>query len=102
MDRSVWLRADGTAGDWDAQRQRITAGLEAGVDWVVVDESTVDRVRELGDVNIAALRTGTEAAFIDEAADGRRSQEQADAYIVGKDSEGDGTGVTSGGAHQRR
>jgi 3-dehydroquinate synthase II len=91
MDRSVWLRADATVGDWDAQRQRITAGLEAGVDWIVVDESTVDRVRELGDVNVAALRTGTEAAFIDEAADGRQSQAQADAYIVGKDSEGDGT-----------
>ena len=89
MTRSVWLKADDSVGDWDARRKRITAGLESGVDWVLVDEGDVDRVRELGDVNVAAFRTGGDVDVIDdvEADEGGR----ADAYVVGKEGEGDGT-----------
>ncbi|UPV73008.1 3-dehydroquinate synthase II [Halorussus limi] len=86
MTRSVWLKADDAVGDWDDRRKRITAGLEAGVDWVLVDAADVERVRELGDVNVAAFSHG-DAQVIDEA----ESRAEADAYIVGKDGEGDGT-----------
>ncbi|WP_134669368.1 3-dehydroquinate synthase II [Halorussus marinus] len=86
MTRSVWLKADDAVGDWDARRRRITAGLESGVDWVLVDREDVGRVRELGDVNVAAFTDG-DAEVIDEAG----SAAQPDAYVVGKDGEGDGT-----------
>ncbi|UPV99061.1 3-dehydroquinate synthase II [Halorussus gelatinilyticus] len=86
MTRSVWLKADDAVGDWDDRRKRITAGLEAGVDWVLVDADDVGRVRELGNVNVAAFSDG-DAQVIDEA----ESQAEADAYVVGKNGEGDGT-----------
>jgi len=86
MTRSVWLKADDAVGDWDDRRKRITAGLEAGVDWVLVDAADVGRVRELGDVNVAAFSDG-DAQVIDEA----EERAAADAYVVGKDGEGDGT-----------
>jgi 3-dehydroquinate synthase II len=85
MTRTVWLKADGEVGDWEARKRRITDGIEAGVDWVLVDESDVARVRELGDVNVAAFRS--DADVVDEA----ESDAEADAYLVGKDGEGDGT-----------
>jgi 3-dehydroquinate synthase II len=86
MTRSVWLKADGTVGDWEARKARITAGLEAGVDWVLVDEADVARVRELGDVQVAAFRT--DADLVEDAEPERPG---ADAYVVGKNGEGDGT-----------
>ncbi|SFS02072.1 3-dehydroquinate synthase II [Halomicrobium zhouii] len=86
MTRSVWLKADSSVGDWEARKRRITAGLEAGVDWVLVDEVDVDRVRDLGEVNVAAFSSGDVHVMDAEAAD-----VDADATIVGKDGEGDGT-----------
>ncbi|MFW6265708.1 MAG: 3-dehydroquinate synthase II, partial [Halanaeroarchaeum sp.] len=74
-------------GDWEARKRRITAGLEAGVDWVLVDEHDVERVRELGEVNVAAF-AGDDVHVMD--AEGSASP-AADAVIVGKDGEGDGT-----------
>jgi len=88
MTRSVWLKADDAVGDWEARKRRITAGLEAGVDWVLVDEPDVARVRELGAVNVAAFRTGDADVMGVEEAEG---DDVADAYVVGKDGEGDGT-----------
>ena len=87
MTRTVWLKADDAVGDWETRKQRITTGIEAGVDWVLVDETDVDRVRELGEINVAAFRS--DADMVDEAepAEGQ----PADAYFVGKDGEGDGT-----------
>jgi len=85
--REVWLKADGDVGDWDARRQRITAGLEAGVDWVLVDSEDVDRVRELGRVNVAAF-AGDDVHVIDAEPD---ESEAPDAVVVGKGGEGDGT-----------
>lgn len=87
MTREVWLKADGAVGDWEARKRRITAGLEAGVDWVLVDEADVARVRELGQVNVAAF-TSEDADVIGEAED---DATEADAYVVGKNGEGDGT-----------
>ncbi|WP_435361244.1 3-dehydroquinate synthase II [Haloarchaeobius sp. DFWS5] len=99
-EREVWLKADDTVGDWDAQKRRITAGLEAGVDWVLVDEKDVSKVRELGAVNVAAFR---ERGDVDIIADAESDDEEVDeierdgghaepdAYVVGKGGEGDGT-----------
>ena len=86
MTRSVWLKADDEVGDWETRKRRITAGLEAGVDWVLVDEHDVERVRELGEVNVAAFSNGD--VHVMEA---EEDETEADAVIVGKDGEGDGT-----------
>ncbi|KOX93749.1 3-dehydroquinate synthase II [Haloarcula rubripromontorii] len=86
MTRSVWLKADSEVGDWETRKRRITAGIEAGVDWVLVDEDDVERVSELGEINIAAFTNGDVHVMEAEAEDSK-----ADATIVGKDGEGDGT-----------
>ncbi|SFR38120.1 3-dehydroquinate synthase II [Halogeometricum limi] len=93
MTRSVWLKADDSVGDWETRKRRITAGLEAGVDWVLVDESDVERVRSLGDVNVAAFRTDADASLIDNVEEAEEPDDAAlaDTYVVGKDGEGDGT-----------
>ena len=88
MTRSVWLKADDAVGDWETRKRRITTGLEAGVDWVLVDDEDVERVRELGSVNVAAFRT--DDGDVIEEADSEETAEP-DAYVVGKDGEGDGT-----------
>ncbi len=89
MSRSVWIKADDTVGDWDDRRARITAALEAGADWVLVDEDDVEHVRELGDVNVAAFRTGGDVTLVDDVDE--PSHPQPDAVVVGKSGEGDGT-----------
>ncbi|WP_256288060.1 3-dehydroquinate synthase II [Halobellus inordinatus] len=97
MTRSVWLKADDSVGDWETRKRRITAGLEAGVDWVLVDEDDVERVRSLGDVSVAAFRTDSDTTLIDDVEEGDEdaasidAASEADTYIVGKDGEGDGT-----------
>lgn len=88
MTRTVWVKADNTVGDWDARRRRITAALEAGADWVLVDESDVERVRELGDIGVAAFREDGDVHVMDAEPDERT---QPDVAVVGKDGEGDGT-----------
>jgi 3-dehydroquinate synthase II len=110
MTRSVWLKADDTVGDWEARKRRITAGLEAGVDWVLVDEADVGRVRDLGDVSVAAFRTNAETTLIDDVGDSTdaggddavdaepfggdddsNTATDPDAFVVGKGGEGDST-----------
>jgi 3-dehydroquinate synthase II len=86
MTRAVWLKADDEVGDWEARKRRITAGLEAGVDWVLVDRSDVERVRELGEVNVAAFGGGD--VHVMEA---EEEGPAPDATVVGKGGEGDGT-----------
>ena len=86
MTRSVWLKADSEVGDWETRKRRITAGIEAGVDWILVDEEDVDRASELGEMNIAAFTNGDVHVMEAEA-----EESQADATIVGKNGEGDGT-----------
>ena len=87
MTRSVWLKADDEVGDWEARKRRITAGLEAGVDWVLVDRRDVDRVRDLGRVNVAAF-AGDDVHVMDAETD---EDPDPDAVVVGKGGEGDGT-----------
>ncbi|AXR79122.1 3-dehydroquinate synthase II [Natrarchaeobaculum sulfurireducens] len=91
MTRSVWIKADDAVGDWDDRRARITAALEAGADWVLVDEADVARVRELGDINVAAYRTDGDVTLVDDVEASDDPDERPDAIIVGKDGEGDGT-----------
>ncbi|XVH32999.1 3-dehydroquinate synthase II [Haloferacaceae archaeon DSL9] len=86
MTRTVWLKADDTVGDWDKRKRRITTAIEAGVDWALVDEPDVARVKELGDINVAAFRSDADMVDADSS-----DEPVADAYIVGKDGEGDGT-----------
>ncbi|MEF8852966.1 MAG: 3-dehydroquinate synthase II [Haloarculaceae archaeon] len=87
MTRQVWLKADDEVGDWEARKRRITAGLEAGVDWVLVDERDVSRVRDLGVVDVAAFSNG-DVHVMDAEAD---EDAEADVAVAGKDGEGDGT-----------
>ncbi|THE64858.1 3-dehydroquinate synthase II [Salinadaptatus halalkaliphilus] len=91
MTRSVWIKADDTVGDWDVRRERITAALEAGADWVLVDEDDVARVRELGNINVAAFRTDGDVTLVDDIDDDDGTDARPDAVIVGKDGEGDAT-----------
>ncbi len=75
VDKTLWIKAD--TGDWDDRKQRITTGLESGVDFVLVNEDDIALVRELGSIKVAAfLRDG---------------EGDADVFVVGKNSEGDGT-----------
>jgi len=86
MTRTVWLKADDSVGEWDTRKKRITTAIEAGVDWVLVDEADIGRVQELGDINVAAFRSDADMVDAVETDD-----TVADAYFVGKDGEGDGT-----------
>ncbi|MFW6265434.1 MAG: 3-dehydroquinate synthase II [Halanaeroarchaeum sp.] len=87
MTPTVWLKADDAVGDWETRKRRITTGLEAGVDWILVDEWDVTTVRELGEVNVAAFVTDD----VDVIGEQAEELGEADAYVVGKDGEGDGT-----------
>ena len=87
MTPAVWLKADDDVGDWETRKRRITTGLEAGVDWILVDEWDVSKVRELGEVNVAAFVTDD----VDVIGEQAEELGEADAYVVGKDGEGDGT-----------
>ncbi len=75
VDKTLWIKAD--TGDWDDRKQRITTGLESGVDFVLVNEDDIALVRELGSIKVAA--------FV------RDGEGDADVFVVGKNSEGDGT-----------
>ncbi len=85
MTRSVWLKADDEVGNWETRKRRITAGLEAGVDWVLVDREDVERVHKLGRVDTAAFADDVHVM------DAESNGTDADATVVGKHTEGDGT-----------
>jgi len=85
MTRTVWMKADDSVGDWETRKRRITTAIEAGVDWVLVDEADVSRVRELGAINVAAFLADADVV------DGSTETEPADAAFVGKGGEGDGS-----------
>ncbi|TYL40708.1 3-dehydroquinate synthase II [Natronococcus pandeyae] len=91
MTRAVWVKADDAVGDWDDRRARITAALEAGADWVLVDEEDVERVRELGEIGVAAFRTDGDVTLVDNIESDDTTDVEPDAIVVGKEGEGDGT-----------
>ena len=71
--KEKWLIAKGS---WQEIKPRITTALESGFDCVLVDRENIERVRELGKINVACFgaERGTE-----------------DIFVVGKGGEGDGT-----------
>ncbi|AAM07931.1 TPA: 3-dehydroquinate synthase II [Methanosarcina acetivorans] len=73
--KSVWIKAD--EGGWEEQKDRITTGLESGADCVLVNPGDVEKVRELGNITVAAFA--------------RDNKSRADIVVVGKRGEGDGT-----------
>lgn len=73
--KSVWIKAD--EGGWEEQKERITTGLESGADCVLVNPADVEKVRELGNITVAAFSRDNRAG--------------ADIVVVGKRGEGDGT-----------
>ena len=79
--KGVWYKAD--EGDWDDRLPLITAAIESGVDYVLVNEDEVGKVRELGDVGVAA--------FVNDTDDLGEGDEKPDVAVVGKNAEGDGT-----------
>ena len=79
--KEVWYKAD--EGDWDDRLPLITAAIESGVDHVLVNEDEVGKVRELGDVGVAA--------FVDDADEIGEGDENPDVGVAGKNAEGDGT-----------
>jgi len=70
-EKIVWIKADGSS--WDENKPRITTGLESGADALLLNEGDVSRVKELGNIRLAAAGG------------------DADIVLVGKDGEGDGT-----------
>jgi 3-dehydroquinate synthase II len=73
--KTIWIKAD--AGAWDDRKLIITTGLESGADFVLVNEDDISKVRELGTINVAA--------FV------RNGYDSPDVFVVGKQSEGDGS-----------
>ena len=78
--KEIWIKAD--EGTWDDKKSRITAGLESGIDAVLVEESDVSKVKELGRIKVAAI-VSEEIPF--------EVGKEADIVVYGKRSEGDGT-----------
>ena len=85
MTRSVWLKADDEVGPWETRKRRITAGIEAGIDRVLVDREDVERVQQLGRVDTAAFADDVHVM------NAESSGGDADVTVVGKHTEGDGT-----------
>ncbi|MGB9928744.1 MAG: 3-dehydroquinate synthase II [Methanosarcina sp.] len=73
--KNVWIKAD--EGGWEEQKERIKTGLESGADCVLVNAGDVEKVRELGNIAVAAFA--------------RDNKSRADIVVVGKRGEGDGT-----------
>lgn len=69
--KSVWIKADRDA--WEENKPCVTTGLESGADTVFLNSEDIAKVRELGNIRIAAPSV------------------DADIVVVGKNSQGDGT-----------
>jgi len=79
-EKEIWIKADADVGAWAVRKARITAGLESGVDGVLVESEDVAKVRELGRITVAAHVQESEV-----------EGEGADMLVYGKRSECDGT-----------
>ena len=82
--KSVWIKAD--EGSWEERKPIITFALESGADCVLVSETDVDAIKELGTITVAAFDEGGDS--------------HADIRVVGKGGEGDGTLPLSGSANE--
>ncbi len=82
--KEIWIKADADAGTWEERKARITAGLESGVDGVLVETEDAAKVKELGRITIAAFAADSDLK--EEGGGG-----EVDIVVYGKRSEGDGT-----------
>ncbi|MBC7086247.1 MAG: 3-dehydroquinate synthase II [Methanomethylovorans sp.] len=73
--KTVWIKAD--EGRWDDRKGIITTALESGVDYILVEANDVEKVKELGNIKVAAFT--------------HDERSPADVMVIGKGSEGDGT-----------
>jgi 3-dehydroquinate synthase class II len=55
--KSVWIKAD--AGPWEERKPIITFALESGADCVLVSETDVDAVKQLGGIAVTKGETIT-------------------------------------------
>lgn len=76
--KEVWYKAD--EGEWEERLPLITAALESDVDRVLVDLEDIEKVRELGEIDIAAFTR-----------DCKQIDSQPEILVVGKNGEGDGS-----------
>ncbi|HIE32281.1 MAG TPA: 3-dehydroquinate synthase II [Methanosarcinales archaeon] len=74
--KTTWIKAD--TGNWNAQKDRITTSLESGVECVLTSADHIEKVRELGDIQVASPLP-------------REVSEMPDIVVVGVGGEGDGT-----------
>jgi 3-dehydroquinate synthase II len=72
--KEKWLQA--SEGSWEEIKPRVTTALESGFDCVIVAPENIERVKELGSINVACFGT-------------KRGSE--DILIIGKNGEGDGS-----------
>ena len=61
---------------WEERKEMITTALESGIDYVL-DLGDVDKIKKLGNINVIS------------------NSDDADIYLVGIDSEGDGSLILS-------
>lgn len=75
-EKTTWIKAD--TGNWDAQKHRITTGLESGVACVLASEDHIGDIRALGEIEVASPLH-------------KKTSEMPDIAVVGMNGEGDGT-----------
>ncbi|MFB6100251.1 MAG: 3-dehydroquinate synthase II [Candidatus Nanohalobium sp.] len=61
--KEIWLKAD--EGSWEDRKPLITAGLESGVDAILVNEDEIEDLKKLGDVKAAAITKTPEESGAD-------------------------------------
>jgi 3-dehydroquinate synthase II len=80
--KEIWIKADADVGTWEERKARITAGLESGVDGVLIEAEDAAKVKELGRITIAAFAAESDL---------EEGGGEVDIVVYGKRSEGDGT-----------
>jgi len=68
-EKEIWIKADDSVGTWDEKKARITASLESGIDGVLVEETDIAKIKELGRIKIAAFVTTESPAKTKKEAD---------------------------------
>ena len=56
MMKSAWIKA--AQGNWDQKRNRLTAAMEAGADFVLADAADLSEMKKLGKIKVACFFDG--------------------------------------------
>ncbi|WNY25805.1 3-dehydroquinate synthase II [Methanolapillus millepedarum] len=51
--KTAWIKAD--EGDWEQKKDRITMGLESGIDFVFANPADISKIKKLGTVKVACF-----------------------------------------------